>query len=84
MPSSTAARAVSYTHLFGLLRTGDTLFSVSGDPYDTLLDVISGDGIGSLADYGVRFKKCELKEDGSFDYGSICAGLKLSLIHISP
>ena len=72
---------VSGTHaltvgLFGLLRTGDTLFSVSGDPYDTLLDVISGDGIGSLADYGVRFKKCELKEDGSFDYGSICAGLK--------
>ena len=71
---------VSGTHaltvgLFGLLFAGDTLFSVSGDPYDTLCDVIGGSGIGSLADYDVRFKKCDLKEDGGFDYRAIREGL---------
>lgn len=72
---------VSGTHaltvgLFGLLHTGDTLFSISGDPYDTLCEVISGKGNGSLADYGVAFKKCELKEDGSFDCDAIRDGLR--------
>lgn len=78
---------VSGTHaltvgLFGLLQTGDTLFSVSGDPYDTLLDVISGKGIGSLADYGVRFRKCALKEDGSFDFAAIREGLQDSSVRV--
>lgn len=72
---------VSGTHaltvgLFGLLFAGDTLFSVSGDPYDTLCEVIGGKGIGSLADYGVRFKKCELKPDGAFDLDAIREGLQ--------
>lgn len=61
--------------LFGLLRTGDTLFSISGNPYDTLQEVIGGKDIGSLADYGVRFKKCGLKE-GAFDMDAIREGLK--------
>lgn len=60
--------------LFGLLRAGDTLFSISGDPYDTLQEVIAGKDIGSLADYGISFKKCLLK-DGDFDFDSIRAGL---------
>ena len=60
--------------LFGLLRTGDTLFSVTGAPYDTLREVISGQGNGSLADYGVSFRQCELKE-GGFDFDVIRAGL---------
>ena len=60
--------------LFGLLRTGDTLFSVSGNPYDTLQEVIGGKDIGSLADYGIRFKKCDLKE-GEFDENAIREGL---------
>ena len=61
--------------LFGLLRTGDTLFSVTGDPYDTLREVISGNGIGSLADYGIAFKKCDLSA-GEFDFDGIREGLK--------
>lgn len=66
---------VSGTHaltigLFGLLCADDTLLSVSGDPYDTLQAVIGGKEIGSLADYGIRFKKCELI-DGDFDYTQI-------------
>ena len=40
--------------LFGLLRTGDTLFSIAGAPYETLHEVIAGSGNGSLADYGDR------------------------------
>ena len=60
--------------LFGLLKTGDTLFSISGNPYDTLQEVISGKDIGSLADYGIAFKKCELK-DGEFDTEAIREGL---------
>lgn len=71
---------VSGTHaltlaLFGLLQTGDTLFSISGDPYDTLREVISGKGIGSLADYGIAFKKCELI-NGAFDFDAIRRGLQ--------
>ena len=60
--------------LFGLLCTGDTLFSIAGDPYDTLHEVIAGKGIGSLADYGISFKKCDLRH-GEFDYDGIRAGL---------
>ncbi len=60
--------------LFGLLRTGDTLFSIAGNPYDTLQEVINGKDIGSLADYGIAFKKCDLK-NGDFDFDSIRKGL---------
>lgn len=60
--------------LFGVLRTGDTLFSISGDPYDTLREVISGDNIGSLRDYGIAFKKCDLV-NGEFDFAAIREGL---------
>ena len=60
--------------LFGLLCTGDTLFSIAGDPYDTLHEVIAGKGIGSLADYGISFKKCNLSE-GEFDFDGIRRGL---------
>ena len=77
---------VSGTHaltvgLFGLLRTGDTLFSISGEPYDTLQDVIGGRDIGSFADYGIRFAKCDLK-NGQFDFDAIRAGLADSSIKI--
>lgn len=69
---------VSGTHaltigLFGLLRPGDTMFSISGKPYDTLEEVIGirGDrGNGSLADFGVKYKQCEFK-DNYFDFEQI-------------
>ena len=75
-----SANILSGTHaltvaLFGVLKAGDTLFSISGDPYDTLQEVISGKDNGSLADYGIRFKKCGLK-DGAFDKEAIAQGLK--------
>lgn len=55
------------TALFGLLRPGDTLLSISGAPYDTLIDVISGNNIGSLKDFGVVYRQVNLTENGKFD-----------------
>lgn len=48
--------------LFGLLRPRDTLFCVSGMPYDTIRGVIFGKNNGSLKDFGVNFECCELRE----------------------
>lgn len=64
---------VSGTHalsvaLFGVLRTGDKMVSITGKPYDTLEEVIgiSGDkGNGSLKDYGVEYGQVDLNEDGT-------------------
>lgn len=56
--------------LFGLLRPDDTLFCISGMPYDTLRGVIFGKGNGSLSDYGIKFECVDLKND-KFDYSGI-------------
>lgn len=56
--------------LFGLLRPNDKVLSVSGTPYDTLNDVINGDGIGSLKDFKIEFECLNLK-NGDFDYKNI-------------
>lgn len=61
------------TALFGLLRPGDLMLSVTGEPYDTIQGVISGEGIGSLKDFGVRFDKVDLLPDGTPDYEGIKA-----------
>ena len=59
--------------LFGLLRPGDLMCSIAGKPYDTLEEVIgiAGEaGNGSLADFGVRYKQIDLKND-AFDFTAI-------------
>ena len=53
--------------LFGVLRTGDAVLSVSGMPYDTIRGVIFGDGNGSLKDFGISFDCTPLSGDGKFD-----------------
>ena len=69
---------VSGTHalsvaLFGVLRPGDTLLSVTGKPYDTLEEVIGlrGEGNGSLRDFGVAYAQADLLEDGQPDLSAI-------------
>lgn len=57
--------------LFGLLRPNDTLFCLSGMPYDTIRGVIFGEGNGSLKDFGVSFEYCELDLNGKFDFTGI-------------
>ena len=49
--------------LFGLLRPGDIMLSVTGRPYDTLTGVLGlkRAGIGSLRDFGVRYEQIELR-----------------------
>ncbi|MBR2000009.1 MAG: methionine gamma-lyase family protein, partial [Lentisphaeria bacterium] len=53
--------------LFGVLRPGDVLLSVTGDPYDTLQDVICGKNIGSLRDFGVNYSPKYIPVSGNFD-----------------
>ncbi len=53
------------TALFGLLRPGDTLFSLTGLPYDTLLSTLRG-ASGSLEEYGIHFDHTPLM-DGCID-----------------
>lgn len=64
--------------LFGVLRPGDLLLSVTGKPYDTLDSVISpsqGGLAGSLADFGVRYAQIELRDDGSLDLEAVVLAL---------
>ncbi len=63
--------------LFGILRPGDTLLSVSGKPYDTLEEVINGQNIGSLRDFSINFDKIEYK-NGIYDEDAISEYLKHS------
>ena len=62
--------------LFGVLRTGDAVLSISGMPYDTIRGVIWGDGNGSLKDYGISFDCCDLTDDGKFDKQQIQKGIE--------
>jgi len=85
---------VSGTHalsvaLFGVLRMGDKLVSITGKPYDTLEEVIgiSGDeGNGSLRDFGVLYSQVDLLEDGQADIEGIknaVKGVKVAYIQKS-
>ena len=75
--------------LFGVLRPGDTMLSVTGLPYDTLQSVIglSGNGNGSLKEFGVRYEQVDLKADGTPDYEEMAKrihpGLKMVYIQRS-
>lgn len=57
--------------LFGVLRPGDTVLSVTGEPYDTLRDVIYKKGVGSLADFSIKFECIPLTSDGNLDYETV-------------
>lgn len=79
---------VSGTHalsltLFGILRAGDEMISISGAPYDTLQEIISGNNIGSLRDYGISYRQIGLV-GGGFDEKKILAAIteKTKLIFI--
>lgn len=69
---------VSGTHaltvaLFGILRTGDKIVSLTGKPYDTLEEVIGirGNGHGSLKDFGVEYDQVDFLPDGKPDLAEI-------------
>lgn len=65
-----ASHALSTT-FFALLRPGDTLLSISGEPYDTLHEVIGiKDNPSSLKSYGIDYKQIDLINN-DFDYEKI-------------
>ena len=66
---------VSGTHaltlaLHGVLRPGDEMLAITGSPYDTLKEVITGEGNGSLKDFKVSYRQLDLK-NGKIDLEKI-------------
>lgn len=66
---------VSGTHaltlaLYGVLRPDDEMLAITGSPYDTLKEVITGEDNGSLKDFRVSYRQQELK-NGKIDIQSL-------------
>ncbi|WP_164668910.1 aminotransferase class I/II-fold pyridoxal phosphate-dependent enzyme [Virgibacillus doumboii] len=61
------------TALFGILRPGDELLYITGQPYDTLESVIgiNGENTGSLNDFGISYNYVGLQEDGTINFDEI-------------
>lgn len=61
------------TALLGVLRPGDELVYVTGQPYDTLLDIVgvTGNGIGSLKDFNIGYKHIDLLGNGKVDFDNV-------------
>ena len=57
--------------LYGALRPGQTLLSLTGAPYDTLHTALVEKTPGTLAEYGVGYRQLELASDGGPDYQEI-------------
>lgn len=77
------SQIVSGTHaialcLYGVLRPGDELLSVQGEPYDTLSEIIGirGRQKGSLREFGISYRQAELLPGGGLDFPGIAAVLK--------
>lgn len=65
--------------LYGILRPGDTMLCVTGTPYDTIHSVIgiSGEGMGSLKDFGVNYAQVDLDKNGRPDMAAIEKALEM-------
>lgn len=72
------AQLISGTHalavtLFGILRPGDIMLSITGLPYDTLqttIGISKENSKSSLKEFGVKYEQIDLK-DGLFDIPAI-------------
>ena len=63
--------------LCGVLRPGDEMIYCTGRPYDTLEEVIGirGSGMGSLSEFGIKYKQVELDNQGHVDLEALCAAI---------
>lgn len=79
--SGTHALAIT---LFGLLKHGDTLLYISGEPYDTLQSVIGtvGESKNSLIKNGINYEKIDLIGD-DFNLSEIEKRLKASPVKMA-
>ena len=70
------------TALFGLLRPGDTLLSITGRPYDTLASVIGiNDNPSSLKAFNINYDEIDLVND-NFDIPKILDYLKNNKVKV--
>lgn len=58
------------TALFSMLRPNDTLYYLTGTPYDTIQEVIglAGNKPGNMKEWGINFATTELLDNGEVDY----------------
>ena len=63
--------------LFGILRPGDKALIITGTPYDTIRQVLWGEGNGSFKDFQISFDTVPLQE-GKVDFPSVKAAPKKS------
>lgn len=78
--SGTHALSITF---FGLLKHGDTLLSITGEPYDSLKSIIglTGDSRNSLKAHGISFEQIDLVND-DFDIPAIVARLQKSRVRM--
>lgn len=74
-----------FTALAGLVEPGDRILSITGEPYDTLLEAIGvrGDAPNSLKRLGVAFRSVALTEKGRIDLDALekHAGVPAKIIY---
>ncbi|MCT1540858.1 MULTISPECIES: methionine gamma-lyase family protein [Lysinibacillus] len=73
---------ISGTHaitlsLFGVLRPGDELLYISGQPYDTLQSIVDGGDkdTGSLKDYKIGYRHVDLLDNQVIDWAGVEAAI---------
>lgn len=73
---------ISGTHaitlsLFGVLRPGDELLYISGQPYDTLQSIVDGGDkdTGSLKDYKIGYSHVDLIDNQAIDWEGVAAAI---------
>ena len=66
------------TALFGVLRPGDVMLSITGLPYDTIQPVIGirGENCGSLKEFGIEYRQVNLLPDGTPDIEAISEAVR--------
>ena len=70
------------TALFGILRPGDTMLSITGKPYDTLDSIIGfNDNPSSLKAFNIKYEQIDLINN-DFDYEKISKRVKLGKIKL--
>ena len=62
--------------LLGIVNSGDTVLSISGDVYDSFQSAIYEKDAGSFVDYNVTFNKIELLPNGKFNEEEIIKQIK--------
>lgn len=69
---------ISGTHaitiaLFGILRPGDELLYITGQPYDTLASIVSGgsEDTGSLKDFDISYRHVDLTAANGVDWETV-------------